>query len=336
MLEKLSIFYPDSKPTNLASMFFGGKAIAYESDIFYKLDVIKVKEKEVKKKANSSIPNDYQKDIELLENSNYVFAEDGLYEKKEKISNFVPIISKVIIYDNGNGEKSAVYKIKAVLSNGDILDEIEVKIEDFTSMKWLINNTWDMSPIVNAGVSNKDKLREVTQIVSKNMQKEVVYTHTGFIKQNDKYVYLYNNGNIGGDDTIKVNLDDSLVRYEFTNQEYDLKECLQLSYSILDVADKKITLPLVAFTYLAPLVSLLDELGIVPDFLMALVGVSGSRKSSLSALLNCHYGRFDKDSFICSCKDTINSIEVRSNLLADTLVVLDDYYPSTEQMRLKR
>lgn len=336
LLEKLSIFYPDSKPTNLASMFFGGKAIAYESDIFYKLDVIKVKEKEVKKKANSSIPNDYQKDIELLENSNYVFAEDGLYEKKEKISNFVPIISKVIIYDNGNGEKSAVYKIKAVLSNGDILDEIEVKIEDFTSMKWLINNTWDMSPIVNAGVSNKDKLREVTQIVSKNMQKEVVYTHTGFIKQNDKYVYLYNNGNIGGDDTIKVNLDDSLVRYEFTNQEYDLKECLQLSYSILDVADKKITLPLVAFTYLAPLVSLLDELGIVPDFLIAVVGVSGSRKSSLSALLNCHYGRFDKDSFICSCKDTINSIEVRSNLLADTLVVLDDYYPSTETNEAKK
>ena len=82
LLDKLSIFYPDSKPTNLASMFFGGKAIAYESDIFYKLDVIKVKEKEVKKKANSSIPNDYQKDIELLENSNYVFAEDGLYEKK--------------------------------------------------------------------------------------------------------------------------------------------------------------------------------------------------------------------------------------------------------------
>lgn len=177
------------------------------------------------------------------------------------------------------------------------------------------------------------KLREVSQIISKNLTKEVlVYSHTGFINIDGKYVYLYHGGAIG-DNSNRILVDLStlgnknLTRYCFTDKNFDFKEALQTSYSFLNIANKKVTIPLMSAIYLSPLHSLFIEKNITVDVLLYLVGKSGTRKSSLTAAAMCHFGKFDREHFSNTFRDTLNYIEKTCSILKDSITVIDDYNP---------
>lgn len=79
--------------------------------------------------------------------------------------------------------------------------------------------------------------------------------------------------------------------------------------SILDLAKKEITIPIIATTYLSPLRSLFLEENIPLGFVTWLVGESGSQKSSLSALAVSHFGDLERDTLPGGFKDTVNSME---------------------------
>lgn len=162
--------------------------------------------------------------------------------------------------------------------------------------------------------------------------KETIFEHTGFRKIDGKLVYLHQGGAIGASKSISVDISEiSLERYKFTENEYDLKECIELSLSILDVAKKQITIPLIALTYLSPLRSMFLEQNIPLGFVTWVSGESGSQESSLSALILSHFGDFERDNLPGGFKDTVNSIEKKAFTLKDTLFAIDDYYPSKTQ-----
>ncbi len=56
-----------------------------------------------------------------------------------------------------------------------------------------------------------------------------------------------------------------------------------------------------------------------------LVGTSGSGKSEIAALLTSFYGSFTRDTPPGQWGDTVNTVEVLGNALADTLFWVDDY-----------
>lgn len=107
-----------------------------------------------------------------------------------------------------------------------------------------------MGWICNAAIQN----------LSKDIEKETIYEHTGVRKVNGKLAYLYHGGAIGCKRDIKIDLSGiSLERYKFTDNTYDLKESIGTSLSILDLAKKEIAIPLLATAYLAALRSLFLE-----------------------------------------------------------------------------
>ena len=174
-------------------------------------------------------------------------------------------------------------------------------------------------------------MREVTQLISKDeVINKNVYSHTGFIRINGELVYLYHNGFIGNnsENGIEVDLsEDKLEQYRFTDKEFDIQDSLITSFSILDLADIKITIPLLATTYLAPLTTLFQEENINADYILWLEGKTGTRKSSVTAMILSHFGRFSRNNFPCSFRDTLNSLEKKSFILKDEINVIDDFNP---------
>lgn len=197
-------------------------------------------------------------------------------------------------------------------------------------MGWICNPLWDLLPQIYPPKSNhKEYVYAAIQNLSKDIEKEIIYEHTGFRKVNEKLVYLYHGGAIGANKDVKVDLSGiSLERYSFTNKYYDIKECIKTSLSILDIAKKEVTIPLLGLTYLSPLRSLFLEENIPLGFVTWLVGESGSQKSTLSAIITSHFGDFERDTLPGGFKDTVNSIEKKAFTLKDILFAIDDYYPS--------
>ena len=164
------------------------------------------------------------------------------------------------------------------------------------------------------------------------MTEKNIYTKTGFERINNHLAYLYHGGVIGDVENIEVDLSsERLERFCFTDKEFDQQECLKRSLSFLDVADKKITIPILATIYLAPLFSLLSENSINADYILFIQGKTGTRKSSLTALSLCHYGIFDRNHFPSSFRDTLNSIEKTAYIIKDSINVVDDFNPEIDR-----
>ena len=281
--------------------------------------------------------DEYKEYNDMLYGTPYVFGYQGLQRKVKKgnteelktLSNFMPIPTKKIYIDNGL-EEEGYLEIAGVLNNKIKLNTVKVNYNKLENMGWICNPSWDLLPQIYPPKSNhKEYVYAVIQDLSKNIEKETIYEHTGFRKVSGKLVYLYHGGAIGANKDVKVDLSGiSLDRFKFTDKKYDVKECIETSLLIIELAKKEITIPLLALTYLSPLRSLFLEENIPLGFVTWLVGESGSQKSTVSAILVSHFGDFERDTLPGGFKDTVNSIEKKAFTLKDTLFAIDDYYPS--------
>ena len=280
-----------------------------------------------------------------LEETSYNFGYAGLQRKvlkgnKEEIKNIANFLSLPIkkIYIDDGREAKGYLQLKCVLTDKKVLPDIKVDYGELDNMKWINNPKWDLKPRIYPPKANhKEYAYDALHYLSRDIPKETIFEHTGFRTINGELVYLHQGGAIGTNSDISVDLSEiSLERYKFTNKQYDLEECIELSLSILDVAKKEITIPLIAVAYLSPLRSIFLKKNVPLGFVTWISGESGSQKSSLSALILSHFGNFERDNLPGGFKDTVNSIEKKAFTLKDTLFAIDDYYPSKSQTESKK
>lgn len=289
--------------------------------------------------------DEYSEYNKMLEGTPYTFGYAGLQrkvkkgatEEKKTLSNFMPLPVKKLYLDNGM-ESEGWLEIEGVLNNKIGLPKIKVNYNKLETMQWLVRPEWDLYARTFPPKSNhREYIYDVVQMLSIDIPRETIYQHTGFRKINNKWVYLHQNGAIGSKKDVRVDLSEiSLERYSFTDKKFDVKESIQKSLSILDLANKEITIPLLSLVYLAPLRTFFVKAGIPLGFVTWIVGESGSQKSSVSALLVSHFGDFERDTLPGGFKDTTNSMEKKAFTLKDTLFPIDDYYPSQTQQEGKR
>lgn len=241
----------------------------------------------------------------------------------EPLCNFDARIKKEIIEDDSVTQRH-YFEIELTLAGGECLGRKCVPTKDFASLSWVISE-FGAQANIEAGSSTKDKLRSAIQQLSieDGIETETVYTHIGWRKINNKWVYLHGGGAIGAKNII--------VRPEVPRlQEYVLPEestNALPSLKLLSIAEPKIMVPLVAAVYRAPL-SVLNY----PTMMMWLYGESGSQKSTLVALMLNHFGEaFKYNHLTDSWISTANFIEKSVSLAHDTLYVIDDWAPEAAQ-----
>ena len=236
----------------------------------------------------------------------------------QPLCNFDVKITEEIVLDSGV-ESQRAFVLAGKLDTGAVLPPSRVSVARFASMNW-VSESWGRAAIVNAGSATKDHLRVAIQKLSYDARDRRVFTHTGWRKIDGEWMYLSSTTQ-GGD--FEVELGPELARYRLPALAVDEVEAMKLSLTFLKVAPLRITAPLLAAAFRAPLCGAYPQ-----DLSIWLEGRTGSMKSTLAALILNHFGDFDRTTLPDNWESTANELEKRAFLLKDSLFVIDEYVPT--------
>lgn len=271
----------------------------------------------------------------------YFIKEDGyLYFKEKnkktgeleevKLANFAPMPLREIVLDDGQ-EKQRFFEIEALVRGVQPLPLVKIPAREFSSLKWL-HDSWGMKAIIEPGNYMKERMRHAIQVFGEDIPEQQVFTHLGWRKVNGEWIYLHSGGSIGGNAEVELEKQE-LHRYKLPAESINVKETMQTSLDILKLSEAKRMFPLLAMVGLAPLCEAAKKgKGSEPDFVLYVVGRSGSLKSSTVALMMNHFGSFkDTNSLPSSFQDTPAGVEKKGFTTKDSILVVDDYYPAKDK-----
>jgi hypothetical protein len=239
------------------------------------------------------------------------------------LANWAGRIVEETVLDDG-AERRLTLAIEGAIADGTPLPRADVPAERFPLMRWPVE-VWGSRAVVLAGASTADHLRAALQLLSGDVPRRVVYGHTGWRESDGHWYYLHAGGAISGGgpaEGIEVALPEALrgVQLAPPPSGAELVEAVRASLRILDLAPDRITVPLLAAVYRAPLGA--------ADFGLHLAGSTGTGKSELAALAQQHYGAaLDARHLPGSWSSTGNSLEALAFAAKDALLVVDDFAP---------
>jgi DNA polymerase-1 len=246
------------------------------------------------------------------------FVEGGEEEVPIALCNFTGEITTETISDDGVTETRS-FEVAGRTGSGGDLPRIVLTPDEFRNELWPIRH-WGTIANVGATPGTANHLRAAMQAMSHpEIQKE--YTHTGWRRVEGKWVFLHAGGAIGAPGT-RTALRGRLSHYILPEKVADVADAVRLSLRFLDVAPRRITIPLFAAVYRAPTQSFLFFDGTIWT-----EGQTGSMKTSIAAIAQGHYGNFNRNSMPAAWHDTIASIENTIFVAKDMLAVIDDFAP---------
>jgi len=245
-----------------------------------------------------------------------------VYERK--LCNFTPWIVSEITVDDGV-ETSTRIRLAGIHESGRALPEIEIAAEELGNFNWL-HKHWGIDCILETGSSVKDSIRYAIQTTAPEAERQTVYTVTGWKEINEEYYFL-----MPGDSERTVSLAGKMQGYTMERSFHVEDAVHTLGILLSKMAPPEVMLPLLAYTFLTPLNHFLKLAGYEPKFVVFLCGKTGSRKSSLSALVMSYFGNFTGTDLPLSFGDTKNSILYHTFALKDVLTCIDDFHPGGRQ-----
>lgn len=246
----------------------------------------------------------------------------------KRLCTFTAIASGIVMRDDGVTEEKN-YTIDGWTRDGNPLPRVRVPAKAYKRMDWL-TESWDIRANILPGTTATEKVRYVIEEAGYSVASRTVeYTHTGWRKIGGKWAYLYRGGAIGAEG-ITVDLGTALEDYcldERYQQPEDESDDLLGATLLTTVIPRRVSVPLLAFVFLAPLREALLQAGHPPAFSVYLVGGTGTRKSTISALMLSFFGHFTALNLPASFNDTANYVRKKAFDLKDMVVVVDDYHP---------
>lgn len=136
---------------------------------------------------------------------------------------------------------------------------------------------------------------------------------------------------------ISCSLDGQLSKYKFVERNgIAADQAIRETLDLIKIAPNSISFPLMSFMFLAPLNYFLSIAGITPSFGLFAKGPTGCFKTTLSMLwlaLFREYGISDPPP--ANFASTSNAVERMAFTLKDSVLLVDDYHPTTTQEKRK-
>ena len=277
----------------------------------------------VQSTALNTIECPYPEPFLLLPNGLYVHDSSRKEEEARFISNFLPIIDTVIEYDNGKTvEKN--YLVKGFMVDGRTLPTVNVDASELLTLNWVVSK-WDASCIIGTQYGARERLRYAMQTTAVNAKRYTQCGYTGWKKTGGKWDYL-----LPGHPSCEVMLRGKLRSYFREDGATDSDYAILSGLIQVPLAPRDLLYPTLALVFLSPLNEFLRQAEREPKFVPAIIGRTGSMKTSYAAFLLSFFGGFSSTDMPMSFRDTANSIIENSNALKDVLTCVDDYHPSTK------
>ena len=277
----------------------------------------------VQSTALNTIECPYPEPYLLLPNGLYVHDSSRKEDEARFISNFLPIIDTVIEYDNGKTvEKN--YLVKGFMVDGRTLPTVNVDASELLTLNWVVSK-WDASCIIGTQYGAREKLRYAMQTTAVSAKRYTQCGYTGWKKTGGRWDYL-----LPGHPSCEVVLRGKLRSYFREDGAADSDYAILSGLLQVPIAPCDLLYPTLALVFLSPLNEFLRQAEREPKFVPAIIGRTGSMKTSYAAFLLSFFGGFSSTDMPMSFRDTANSIIENSNALKDVLTCVDDYHPSTK------
>lgn len=245
------------------------------------------------------------------------------YTTRTRLTNFAAIITASTEVDDGVEIERAL-EIEATVAGRT--RRCSIPSSAFTRMEWVVP---ELGPQAIVLPQCKDRTRAAIQTLSDPVEIRQ-YAQTGWRTVEGQPVYLHAGGGIGSSgpvEDVQVDLAGSLANYLLPAPGG--VESIRASLKVLDCAPDRITIPLLAAVYRAPLGG--------ADSALSLFGSTGLGKSELAALAQQHYGAgLDARNLPASWSATANALEETAFRAADALLVVDDFCPTGTQNDVAR
>jgi hypothetical protein len=245
------------------------------------------------------------------------------------LTNFTASITADVAEDDG-AELRRHFEIGADLNGRRVV--FSVPSGQFAGMGWATEHL-GAGAIVYPGFGIKEHARTAVQMLSGEIPARHVYSHTGWRKIGDGWLFLHGGGAIGqvgqvGD--VHVELGGGLEGRTLPEppEGEDLVEAILASLELWELAPHIVAVSLHAGTYRAALGD--------TDFSIHLSGPTGEGKSELAALCQQHYGPELDSRRLTSWESTENAIEGQAFQAKDQLMVLDDFAPTGSSYDVQR
>jgi 5S rRNA maturation endonuclease (ribonuclease M5) len=256
--------------------------------------------------------------------------ERRLHFKGDPLGNFWARISHELMVDDGLNPPTVRYSIEGGLASGQTLQPVQVEARAFDKLDW-IPDSWGMRPIITLPPGKSYLLARAIQEVSmESVQREKLYTFTGWHDCDGERGFLTASGWLGEDglnDQVRVDLGSNNLRhYALPKEECDPEEAVRATLEFLQLGPRRVTAPLWAAMYAAPLTSLRPL-----NAVLSVYGTTQSGKSTLAHLALTHFGT----GFVqgrdyhapIDWTSTVTAIEAAMFHAKDVPLVIDDFAP---------
>jgi 5S rRNA maturation endonuclease (ribonuclease M5) len=256
--------------------------------------------------------------------------ERRLHFKGDPLGNFWARISHELMVDDGLNPPTVRYSIEGGLASGQALQSVQVEARAFDKLDW-IPDSWGMRPIITLPPGKSYLLvRAIKEVSMESVQREKLYTFTGWHDCDGERGFLTASGWLGEEglnDQVRVDLGSNNLRhYALPKEECDPEEAVRATLEFLQLGPRKVTAPLWAAMYAAPLTSLRPL-----NAVLSVYGTTQSGKSTLAHLALTHFGT----GFVqgrdyhapIDWTSTMTAIEAAMFLAKDVPLVIDDFAP---------
>ncbi|MCR8859152.1 MULTISPECIES: hypothetical protein [Bacillus] len=266
----------------------------------------------------------------LYKDSEYTISDQGhlcIIKNKEtvRLCNLIilPVVQEIIT-DGINEEKQL--ELVGVLNNEKRLPNIKVRLEEFKNSNW-IENKWGIECVLYPENKCYEKIRCAIKIACKGIETKMVYKNIGWSQLEGGYFYVHGGGVIGRKRSPYIS--DSLQPFNLIiNEDMDEVEAYKKSLKLLEVSHISVTLPLLCFTLLSKVNTLLKLHNVEPKFVLWLHGPTGSRKTTLASLFFNIFNRNLSPEIPANFKDTKTALELKMFEYKDCTLLVDDYHPT--------
>jgi len=239
------------------------------------------------------------------------------------VASFSAKIVAEVIKDDGQ-QQERLLGIHGVVAPNKRPFKASVTRESFDQHKWM--SELPASAFVEAGRGMKDHARAAIHHFSgRDIEARRVFSHLGWRESGGSWAFLHAGGAIGDADfDVEIAKDMSEFSLALPAGIADERQAVCDLLSLLDVAPDEISFPLLAAAVRAPLGEIVCN-----NFLVFIVGNTGSRKTCLTALAQSCFGRgFSYENLPDGWTSTANLLEMRLALAKDVLFVIDDFVPN--------
>lgn len=248
------------------------------------------------------------------------------------LTDFTARIVSDIVRDNG-ADTVRVFEIEATLANGN-RKRVMVPADRFAKMDWVVSELGH-SARLGAGSTVREHVRAAIQWHSQ-ADDQVIYAHTGFRHIDGQWTYLHSGGGITATGPVSdIRTDMARLAdggYDFPSIAEDPAAIRETMNLILGAARSHVSTPLFSAMWLAPLAHVLP-----PTCVILAVGLTGTGKTEMCALVQQGFGpTMTPKKLPGSWYDTVNSIEAKTFLTKDAIILIDDFVPRGTREEMAR